>query len=615
MPRDERNSIFEASFGFDMFLCQLFRQIDPVSELNRELRRNEHLLNRMAVAARRMSDGWTLRFLSEDQRMATRGVLFHERVHYWQLLSASGLQRQTMNALAHLQEAIKADGGRPLTVWAGVPGSDTVLQDAYFLYENFNWEGTNVFSDYERFEFRGGLPTILRRVQLGLDSETAIEAFVAELGFGSDNSDVVIVPLVGRFLVESAAHVAEALFKGEKLPRMTESGAPEDVLYNGAWELWCRVNGGRYEDPESLAIAFLAAVDLAINPELSLGPEPETREITIPWRFGAILLTVLSLPPLKADSGSEAVALEDFQKQVCQALGWRTPLDVAFEMAASLTKLYAPLLGLHRNQEKIQTFHERPLRELGIDDVVPIWKLINENSEPDLIGLSVMRSMINASVFRVLDPGKLALPHLHAEELCAAFPLPAILYDGEFYFDGRFERKDVVLNVDVVKYWSDCVRLMTIDHLRLVPASESLSCGFVRRNLECPYMAAGAGCPKRGLSPVEELTRQHAGLDPDWCHWKISAIAVGLIPPDENKKAASALFDAVPTSISLSSTEDMEKMLGVARTQWQRMTEEERKQALAATTEMEKNLSEEDRANYVNLWAIIASTSSGGSGA
>jgi len=29
--------------------------------------------------------------------------------------------------------------------------------------------------------------------------------------------------------------------------------------------------------------------------------------------------------------------------------------------------------------------------------------------------------------------------------------------------------------------------------------------------------------------------RRQAGLDPEWCHWKLSAILLGLVPQDADK--------------------------------------------------------------------------------
>jgi hypothetical protein len=582
-PASDKHSEFEGAFGFETLLCQLFRQIDPLAELDRQRPVNTFVLKRMAAAARRMSDVFVPQWLTDEVRQATRDILFHERVHYWQVLSTSAMQRHIVNSLAHLQLAIELAGGKKMSVWAGgsIDPQGTV-KDAKFLYENLNWSGVSVFWNYEKRDLGSSPTTSLTRVLLGLNLETLIEGYVADVAFESAEAGVARVPLVGRYLLESAAYVSEQLFKGEEVGRLSGSKSSEDILYRGAWEVWRRANAAAYDDPVSLALSFLAAVDLAVNPELPVKPASEPQSITIPWRFGAIVLAAPKLPPLKVES-TPAAAVAEFQDRYCRALGWPTPGKVALQLAAYLVRIYAPLVGLGAEGEMVQRFHKRPLAEMTLDD----------------------RSAINAAIHRLFHPGRFALPHLHAEDLTRSFPLPAILYEGEFYIENASQPE--TLSVSPLDYWSDCVRLMTIDHLRSTPPSESLTCGFVRRNAECPYMAAGAGCPKRGLSPIEEETRRQAGLDADWCHWKVSAIVVGLLAWDADKSDASPNLQVAPPSwYAVSSQEDAEKLLSVHEQLWREMSAEQRQQAVAASADIQKSLSEEERANSVDLWKIVA---------
>jgi hypothetical protein len=235
---------------------------------------------------------------------------------------------------------------------------------------------------------------------------------------------------------------------------------------------------------------------------------------------------------------------------------------------------------------------------------MPVFELMNKHYAPNIIGLTVLRTLINAALFRLLNPGKFALAHLHSDELSRFFPLPAVLHDGNFYLDTQ--RENYGLRILPTEYWSDCVRLMTIDHLRTTPQSEKLTCGFVRRNAECPYTASGAGCPKRGLSSDEAEARQQAGMDAQWCHWKFTATAVGLVPLDPDKTFAPAEILAAPAIWpQVSTPEQWEKSLQVYFQLWQKMTTQERQQALAAATAVEKSLTPDAGTRYINIWAEI----------
>lgn len=597
---------FEGAFGFETLLCQLFRQIDPIAELDRQPTVDTAILQRMAAAAKRNSDVFAPRFLTADLQQATRGVLFHERVHYWQVLSTSAMQRHIVNSLNHLQLAIELDGGKKMAVWGGgSPDPKGTVQDAKFLYENLNWSGLSVFWNYETVALPNAPGTTLTRVQMGMDLETLIEGYVADLAFEDAEAGTARVPLVGRYLFESAAYVSEQLFQGEPIAPLTGPAGAEDIQYRGTWELWRRANAALYSDPTALALSFLAAVDLAVNPELPDKPTDDFQRLTIPWRFGILVQAAPNLPPLRLDQGSPADAVAAFQASYCSALGWPAPGTVALQLTAYLVRIYAPLVGLTDKLEMVQALCKIPLRQMTLDDMLPILQLINRGGEPDLIGTRVLRSAINAAIHRLFNPGRFAVPHLYADELTASFPLPAILYEGDFYIENPTVQE--TLSVSPLDYWSDCVRLMTIDHLRSTPPSESMTCGFVRRNLDCPYIAAGAGCPKRGLSPTEEQARRTAGLDPDWCHWKMSAIVIGLLPPDADKHDASPNLQAATASwFSATSAEDVEKLLTVHEKLWQEMSQQDRQLALAASADLQKTLTEAERAHSVDLWAIVA---------
>jgi hypothetical protein len=254
--------------------------------------------------------------------------------------------------------------------------------------------------------------------------------------------------------------------------------------------------------------------------------------MSIPFRFGAILLASPHIPPLEVGTDeSPGQAAHKFQKQVCTLLGWRDPDLVAWFMSVYLTQMLAPVLMLEGDREAIEAFCDRPETEVTVDELEAIWRQLNRNTL-DLVGLRILRTMVNASIYRVANPGKWLLPHIYADQLIAAFPLPTILYDGEFYMDGLPERFRHPLDVSHMDYWSDCVRLITVGHLRNTAPSERRTCGFVRRHVNCPIMTMGAGCPKLGLSLDEQAVRRQTGLDSEWCHWKVSAVIFGLIPKE-----------------------------------------------------------------------------------
>lgn len=605
-PASEGASHYQGSFGFEAFLCQLFRQIDPVAELNRKQTVDLQVLKQMADASRRMSDICPWREFSDEIRAATREVLFHERVHYWQLLSTSAMQRQVVNSLAHLRWAIELDGGKKFAVWGGVPASiDRTVQDARFLYENFDWNGLDIEWTHETVSYGQGPPTSLTRVLYGFDVFTLVEGYVADLGFDSSDAGTVRLPLVGRYLLESAAYVSEQLLRGRQPEPLQPPVTEEDLIYRGAWELWRRTNASAYrDDPNLLALAFLAIVDLAVNPDVPAKPPSDINHITIPWRFGTLLQLGSQLPAISVPVKSAAELVVAIQKVYCATLRWPEPDQVALHSLNRLIHIYAPLVATGEHKDAVEAFLNRPFDELTVDEITPVFELMKEHYEPSMIGLSVLRTLINAALFRLLNPGKFELPHLYADELSRVFPLPAVLFDGDFYLD--LQRQSYGLRVLPVEYWSDCVRLMTIDHLRTTPESEKLTCGFVRRNAACPYMAAGAGCPKRGLSSDEDEARQKAGLDKEWCHWKFTATAVGLTPLDSDKAFASPEILAAPvTWNSVSTPEQWEKALKVYFSIWQQMTPQERQQALAASAAAEKTITPDEGTRYINIWAEI----------
>jgi hypothetical protein len=364
-------------------------------------------------------------------------------------------------------------------------------------------------------------------------------------------------------------------------------------------------NGSAYQnDPNLLALAFLAIVDLAVNPDLPAKPPADNSRSTIPWRFGKLLQLGPQLPAISFSVNSAAELAAAIQKVYCATLQWPDPERVAIQSLSRLLHVYAPLVASGEHTAAVEAFLNRPFDELTVDEITPIFELIKEHYEPNIIGLSVLRTLINAALFRLLNPGKFALPHLHADELSRIFPLPAVLLDGNFLLD--LQQQSYGLRVLPVEYWSDCVRLMTIDHLRTTPESEKLTCGFVRRNAECPYMAAGAGCPKRGLSSDESDARQNAGLDKEWCHWKFTATAVGLVPLDSDKTFAPPEILAAPVVWTpVSTPEQWDKVLQVYFSTWQQMTRQERQQALSAAAAVEKATASSEGTRYFNVWAEI----------
>jgi len=597
---------YQGSFGFETFLCQLFRPIDPLAELNRQQTADLPLLMVMADASRRMSDVCPWREFSDAVRANTREVLFHERVHYWQLLSTSAMQRQVVNSLATLRQAIELYGGNKFALWGGVPSSvDQTVKDAEFLYENFEWKGVNIEWTYETVSFGKSPPTSLTRVLYGFDIFTLLEGYVADLGFDSPDAGTLRLPLVGRYLMESAAYVSEQLFCGRHPERLQLPVTEEDLIYRGVWELWYRTNASHYgNDPNLLALSFLAIVDLAVNPDLTASPPADNSRITIPWRFGVLLQVGSRLPTLAFSLTSPAELVLDIQKVYCATLQWPEPARVALQSLQRLLYVYAPLLATGEHKETVDSFLKLPFGEMTVDEITPVFELINKHNQPNIIGLSVLRTLINAALFRLLNLGKFALPHLYSDELSQVFPLPAVLLDGDFYLDTQ--RQSYGLRVLPTEYWSDCVRLMTIDHLRTTPESEKLTCGFVRRNVECSYMALGAGCPKRGLSSDEAEARRRAGLDAQWCHWKFTATAVGLVPLDSDKAFSPAEILAAPAVwLPVSSPEQWDKSREVYFALWQQMTLQERQQAVAASAAVENSLTPNEGTRYINIWAEI----------
>jgi hypothetical protein len=127
--------------------------------------------------------------------------------------------------------------------------------------------------------------------------------------------------------------------------------------------------------------------------------------------------------------------------------------------------------------------------------------------------------MLNATMYRILLPGYFAAPHVYANDLTQAFPIPFILIGGKYFFDETiWDHKEYLhLPCKTVDLKFDCISIATLAPL----ADGSMVCGLKKQLSPCYYIRKGFPCPCDGQAGPHDKTII--------CHWsrRLDEIRIG----------------------------------------------------------------------------------------
>lgn len=545
----------EASFDFNTFVCNLFRSDvnaffqDEKNDSNYES--IKWLIPSSALTIFKIcgSDFVSLKNLPIDLSSDTKAKLFHEWVHYLQIISSPLQQLSFIYFLEKLRSEIAKLGGSPKPICSQLfeddIASDEEIEKALASAEaNFIFRGevTNkmiVGPNVISVDPFTDMPLLELPHPEG--NNIFLPAYGAVLGFGSHHKTVV-VPFTGCHLLESAAYISQLLFEKKKLPRPENLDEDQDKIYLGPWEFWRRLHGPYYDREEDLALAFLVAVDLTMIPNIidapSMDPESRLEMASVPYRFGKLAYRAQGYPPIKFSEDNPRKDVAKFQEEFCRWCGWPTPREALLNMAVFLTRIligaYAYVIpATKENKELLSWLINCSTKEVAecVERLDCIWKLMSNACEiaSPRIGQDILGVMLNACMYRIQHPGEMALPHIYMSSLRMQFPLPIIFLGGEYYLDVDAHALECgwPYPINSLRMLNDCIGLVALKPLQ----RGIIKCGFLQEEIDCLYLNAGFGCPQRNLTEEQEGIRCGTELE-DWCHWTHRAVQVGIASKD-----------------------------------------------------------------------------------
>jgi len=523
------------SFNFSTLVCELFKhdQMRPWSTQEE----CDPLIFTMwkeeiARQAPRKTDVLPMRNPRKDGQMDDLiSILFHERYHYWQLLSSTFVQLQFISQLEILRREIDHLKGHSHYVCSFLV-NDLVLDDRLF---DQSWSWT---AHFERVhvtpqmivgskELCDDPSTEILELCLphGRSASTYVKAFGARLCSSLGEAPYVF-PFNGRYLLESSAAVAQSLFTKHPFPALDCPKSRIDIVYSGVWELWYRLHRQRYRTETELALAFLAAVDLAMSTDAANSDLEEANRYgdaipalsSIPYRFGLIVLKSLEIPPLSLSDDNPAQAANRLQESLSLACGWTSPSDCAKKMAEYLTlilvqacrqEIWRDSATVKRVKNLVAPLIDEPYSNTAerLNNLRALWEIFaNVRSRGVyLLGKSTLGMMLNACVFRMTDPGKFAAGSFYAHELANRFALPFVLMNDNLYWDhgGSIFEVNTPFPVSAIAVSQDCVGLLVLEPVR----KGKTTCGFLENSIECTYVQSGLGCPQQGFHDQQKMER------------------------------------------------------------------------------------------------------------
>lgn len=529
---------FAGAFSFQSLLTRLMcgAKTDVVSSrtASDQNQYSDAELFKWAMIALQGNDAIHIRQLPEDMPEEARRVLFHERIHYWQLLSSPPFYYDFL----HRMDRLRAGAARRQLRYEWILGQtpnpleQTKQLELYIDSNKANWDHHPV----EPSMVRGAdeVPYDLQTELLFLFSPHPTEGQVYP-AYGAllmlPNGYVHMSMFSGYSLIESAAYVSECLHLGHDPEPWDSYEGPEDEIYYAPWEFFRRLHAHRYSNTRDLSLAFLAMVDLSLLPD-AMFPS-STRDIDLShentstsYRFGKLIYRSLGVDPLTFE-GNAAKAIELFQDHFCRYTGWTHPTLVLRRAARFLSQVLVfsfanKIKDTPENRQLLTTVLQTTTDtdEDWQNTFLPLFQLLSETrkAKGNKLGDRIAFMMLNVIAYRMEHRARFAVPHLYHEELQAAFPLPVILYRESYRYDlntNVSHRCPGPLDIGAMDVAYDAIDLMTVMPL----TQDEATCGFYANYTSCQFINAGLGCPLTNLTDEQRSKRISLSLG-DWCHWK-----------------------------------------------------------------------------------------------
>ncbi len=551
--------IFGGSFDFESVVTNLFsKDLGWKSQLrNAENISDQNLMFAYDIAknAGKGINSFPWRRLSDRISKNADATLFHERIHYWQMISCPLQQHRYLVYLDTIRMNLIKVGEDPYTLCGEDDGFlDLSLNEEMVNSAEANFKQYDLTLSIKDTANKISLPEAFKNIQIkGVDwikskttgyeeipfaqlflllphsSRKSLPAYGALMHF-KDHDKYVIIPFTALYLMESVAHLSQLLYERKSLPKITQLDNHDDKLYFGVFEYWRRLHGYAYNNEEDLILSFLAAVDLALTSDIyEIEPsdgEYEYEMSSIPYRFGKLAFRIQGIEPLKCETENErADAVAKFQDRICKWNGWPKPDFAVKRMAAALSRF---LFKAHaksspytkENEEYVIKVWRSSLSELAehFDVLLPLWKLY-QNKMTTAFGQSILGNMLNACLYRINNPGEFALPHLYHNKIKEHFPLPLVLFKGDYYLDNVLAENTVRPGYPYpITSMQTALEIISMMTLKPITAGRIDSCGFLDEGIDCWYIKSGLGCPLRGFTSNQEKLRDKTGLH-NWCHF------------------------------------------------------------------------------------------------
>lgn len=527
----------DGSFNWETLLCRFFlNDLDPFAPIS-PAQPLEPMALLAAQRAKQGSDGSLMRVLPERELLEVQQTLFHEEVHYWQLLSSPFLQSLFLSALQKTRLVVAANGGNPHAV-CGEPGFDGAvgavtrsLRACYAAMSRTMGEPEGILDSQLVID----PPTFVRRFGwtyppdddpmpgylIVLLYPESVEACSATLQPRVVNIDLTT-------LTESHAFISESQFKGCLPSRLAWSDPTDHELYKGIWEAWSRYYPGQPADvrARALAIVLQTAFDGGLPHALMQFQELEDFPVE---RFKRLLIRSPQAINSALATASEVQSYRAELEILCKLTPQAKVLSAAkARLMRVLIFSLAPFLG---HAYPWASWVEELLDSERIDwKALEAVKQVFSKAQQLPLGAQVIATMYNAIELRQSDPTLFALPALNRDRLEKAFPLPLILLRGQYCFAGTG-----LVPGQPIPVWLGMLRHEVVALASVRPMIQgSYQCGFLESGAQCWYVAEGLGCPRSAgeISPEVFDVRVRTQLL-NWCHRLHVDLRLGLATPED----------------------------------------------------------------------------------
>lgn len=524
---------FGGAFTWESLACRFFQHdIDPLNPAFAEVASDHELV---AIMASLNIDEWgdiaTLAVLPDVGDEDVASTLFHEQVHYWQIISSPLLQSLFLTALQKIRLVVNANGGRATAI-CGEAGADIRLDLVTEGLLRARTLMSSPFTDVDvrwQVEIVADPPTDVAALSCRLpDDDREWPGFVAALGYGAPDRRLVQADLCS--LTESSALASEMQRRGQLPGELLEHAPPLHDRYLGLWELWRRYHHGRAPEVD-LVYPFVAVLDMALlggvpGPLLSFNGRDD-----FPAERFSRLLTASGQEELPSSSGPGDL------RRYQEALGKRVNLvpvdDVVARAKRRLLRILVfslgPLLGLDADtwETRVNDLWRPDPSPVDEASLVRTLDHVFAKNEHLPLGAQILATMYNALCHRTDHPDHFVAPAQYEAILKQRFPLPIILMRGRYYMSQPTDQRDQRITV-----WPGMLRLDILRLTTLLPLVEGRAeCGFVESGAECLYTAAGLGCPrssKRRISDEAVAVRKKFGTA-SWCHRTQCDLITGMM--------------------------------------------------------------------------------------